>query len=58
MKIIQKALRLIVLLLVLAMASVGLAMGGAILPSSYRKDEFLPDIELVEGQEEEELEKK
>lgn len=47
-----------VLLLVLAMASVGLAMGGAILPSSYRKDEFLPDIELVEGQEEEELEKK
>lgn len=53
MKLLKKVLRILVLLIILVLASVGVGMGGAIMPAFHRQDSFLPNVEMVEEREDE-----
>ncbi|MEQ8474065.1 MAG: hypothetical protein RIC35_22905 [Marinoscillum sp.] len=56
MKFLKKALRLFVLIIIISLASIGVGIGGAILPTFHRQDSFLTNVEMVEERDEDELE--
>ena len=53
MKYIKKALKLTGMVLIVTLASIGLGLNAAIMPSFKRRDSNEPTIELVESNEEE-----
>jgi hypothetical protein len=53
MKNIKKALRLLGFVLIISLASIGLGINAAIMPSFRRYDSAKPKIEMVESNEEE-----
>ena len=53
MKYIKKALKLIVFMLIITLASIGLGFNAAIIPSFKRQDSNEPHIEMVESKDEE-----
>ncbi len=53
MKYIKKTLKLIGFILIVALASIGLGLNAAIMPSFKRQDSNEPNIEMVESKDEE-----
>lgn len=52
MKLFKKALRFLVLTIVLILASVGVGFGAVLLPAHHRDDNFRANVEMVEDREE------
>lgn len=57
MNFVKKAVRLIVLVVILLLASVGAGFGAVIMPAYRRNDSFASPIEMVD-QKDEEMEEK
>lgn len=53
MKYIKKTLKLIGFILIVALASIGLGLNAAIMPSFKRHDSNEPNVEMVESEDEE-----
>lgn len=53
MQSIKKALKLSVFIIIMTLASIGLGINAAILPSFNRENAYKPTIEMVESRDEE-----